>query len=60
MYFPDLPNPHALAALAMTVLALILFTREKIPLESTSLFVLVTLFLPRGVTGLLRRKEATA
>jgi urea transport system permease protein len=24
------------------------------------LFVLVTLFLPRGVTGLLRRKEATA
>jgi di/tricarboxylate transporter len=49
MYFPDLPNPHALAALAMTVLALILFTREKIPLESSSLFVLVALIIGFGV-----------
>jgi di/tricarboxylate transporter len=49
MYFPDVPNPHAIAALALTVLALVLFTREKIPLESTSLFVLVTLIIGFGL-----------
>jgi di/tricarboxylate transporter len=49
MYFPDLPNPHAIAALVLTVLALILFTREKIPLESTSLFVLVALIVGFGL-----------
>ncbi len=43
MSFPALPNEHALAVLLMTVLALYLFTRERIPLESSSLFVLVTL-----------------
>jgi di/tricarboxylate transporter len=43
MNFPALPNEHALAMLLMTVLALYLFTREKIPLESSSLFVLVAL-----------------
>ncbi len=34
------PNEHALAVLALTLLALFLFTRERIPLESSSLFVL--------------------
>ena len=43
MDFPVIPNPHALAVLLLTVLALILFTREKIALESSSLFVLVVL-----------------
>ena len=43
MAFPDVPNIHALAVLLLTVLALFLFTREKIPLESSSLFVLVVL-----------------
>ena len=43
MVFPEIPNPHALAVLLLTVLALILFTREKIALESSSLFVLVVL-----------------
>ena len=43
MVFPEFPNPHALAVLLLTVLALILFTREKIALESSSLFVLVVL-----------------
>ncbi len=38
-----LPDPHAIAVLLLTMLALFLFTREKIPLESTSLFVLVVL-----------------
>jgi len=36
-------NPHAIAVLGLTVLALILFTRDKIPLETSSLVVLVSL-----------------
>lgn len=40
-----MPSPHAIAVMALTVLALILFTREKIPLETSSLFVLVALTL---------------
>ncbi|MDY6990875.1 MAG: SLC13 family permease [Thermodesulfobacteriota bacterium] len=36
-------NAHALAVLCLTVLALILFTREKIPLESSSFLVLIGL-----------------
>ncbi|KAA9133086.1 SLC13 family permease [Marinihelvus fidelis] len=43
MNFPAMPNDHALAVLLLTGLALFLFTREKIPLESSSLFVLVAL-----------------
>ncbi len=43
--FPALPNDHALAVLLLTGLALFLFTREKIPLESSSLFVLVSLVI---------------
>lgn len=43
MGFPVLPNDHALAVLLMTVLALYLFTREKLPLETSSLFVLIAL-----------------
>ncbi len=45
MAFPDIPNVHALAVLLLTVLALFLFTRERIPLESSSLFVLVVLII---------------
>ncbi|MEX2365413.1 MAG: SLC13 family permease, partial [Pseudohongiellaceae bacterium] len=36
-------NPHALAVLFLTVLALFLFTRNKLPLETSSLFILVAL-----------------
>ena len=46
MPFPALPNDHALAMLLMTVVALFLFTRERIPLQSSSLFVLVSLVTP--------------
>ena len=35
------PNAHATAVLLLTALALVLFTREKIPLESSSLFILM-------------------
>ncbi len=43
MSFPSPPNVHALAVLALTVLALVLFTRERIPLESSSFLVLISL-----------------
>jgi di/tricarboxylate transporter len=38
-----LPNFHALAVMVLIVVALVLFAREEIPLETTSLVVLVTL-----------------
>ncbi|HYQ73101.1 MAG TPA: SLC13 family permease [Gammaproteobacteria bacterium] len=40
---PPLPDQHALAVLALTAIALFLFTRERIPLETSSLIVLVLL-----------------
>jgi di/tricarboxylate transporter len=41
--WPPLPDTHALTVLALTVLALFLFTRERIPLETSSLLILVAL-----------------
>jgi len=38
-----LPNMHAIAVMIMIVVALILFTRDNIPLETTSLVVLVVM-----------------
>jgi di/tricarboxylate transporter len=38
-----LPNSHALAVMILIFVALILFTRESIPLQTTSLLVLVAL-----------------
>lgn len=43
--FPPLPGTHAIAALILTVVALVLFTRDRIPLESSSLFVVILLVL---------------
>lgn len=43
MPFPSAPDPHAIAILLLTVLALILFTRERIPLETSSLLVIAIL-----------------
>lgn len=43
MNFPFPPNFHALAVMVLTVIALILFTREKLPIESSSLIVLISL-----------------
>lgn len=40
---PEAPDTHAIAVLFLTVLALFLFTRERIPLETSSLFILVIL-----------------
>ncbi len=43
MNLPLPPNGHALAVLVLTAIALFLFSREKIALESSSLLVLVAL-----------------
>jgi len=40
---PDAPSIHAVASLILTAVALLLFTRERIPLETSSLLVLVLL-----------------
>ena len=36
-------DPHAVAVMVLIVVALALFTRDWIPLETTSLFILITL-----------------
>jgi len=36
-------NSHSIAVMLLTILALFLFTREKIPLETASLFIIVVL-----------------
>jgi di/tricarboxylate transporter len=41
--FPPPPNAHALAVMFLTVIALILFTRDRIPLESSSFVILIAL-----------------
>lgn len=43
MAFPAPPNVHAAAVLGLTLLALFLFTRKRVPLETSSLLVLVAL-----------------
>ncbi|MBT8124737.1 MAG: SLC13 family permease, partial [Gammaproteobacteria bacterium] len=43
MPFPASPDPHAISILVLTVIALILFTRENIPLETSSLLVIAIL-----------------
>ncbi|MBT4543820.1 MAG: SLC13 family permease [Alphaproteobacteria bacterium] len=43
MNFPPLPDAHGLAVLILIVIALILFTRDSIALETSSLAVLVLL-----------------
>jgi len=40
-----LPEPHAIAVILLTGVTLFLFARERIPLETTSFLVLVTLVL---------------
>ncbi len=45
MNIPDIPNNHALAMLLITVIALYFFRRDDIPLETSSLSVLVILCL---------------
>lgn len=42
---PDIPNYHALAMLIMTVIALYLFRRDDIPLETSSLAVIAIMAL---------------
>ncbi|MFW5498571.1 MULTISPECIES: SLC13 family permease [unclassified Maridesulfovibrio] len=43
MNIPPLPNLHALAVLALTAVALLLFSKKKIPLETSSLLIFLIL-----------------
>ena len=60
MLQPISPDAHGIAVLFLTVLALFLFTRDRIPLESSSLAILIVLvagfelfpYQPDGVTKL--------
>ncbi len=40
---PPLPDPHGIATLLLTAVALYLFTRDRIPLETSSLVILTTI-----------------
>lgn len=42
---PPAPDPHALLAIALALIAIFLYTREKIPLESSSLLILLVLLV---------------
>ncbi|NNF51651.1 MAG: TRAP transporter large permease subunit [Gammaproteobacteria bacterium] len=42
---PALPDPHGLAALALTAFAFFLFTRDRVPIETSSLLILIALIL---------------
>ena len=39
----QLPDPHAIAVMALTVVALYLFSRERLPIETSSLVVIALL-----------------
>jgi len=45
MNFPPLPDPHAIAVMALTLVALVLFMQEKIRLETSSMVVIAALTL---------------
>ncbi|MEM1435701.1 MAG: SLC13 family permease [Pseudomonadota bacterium] len=47
--FPAAPEPHAIAVMALTVIALYLFTRDELPLELSSLMLLGLLVLGFGL-----------
>lgn len=40
---PALPDPHALAVMALTLFALVLFAQDRIALETSSLLIFITL-----------------
>ena len=42
---PNLPDPHALVVILLTCLAMFLFTKDRIPLETTGLGVVLLLVL---------------
>jgi len=43
MLMPEIPNYHAIAVMILTVIALWLFRKDKLPLETSSLVILVIL-----------------
>jgi di/tricarboxylate transporter len=63
---PALPDPHALAIMALTLLALVLFAQDRIALETSSLIVFITLvagfqiFPYHGAAGTVRPSDLFA
>jgi len=63
---PALPDPHAIAIMALTLFALVLFAQDRIALETSSLIVFITLvagfqvFPYENETGPLRASELFA
>jgi di/tricarboxylate transporter len=63
---PPLPDPHALAIMALTVFALVLFAQDRIALETSSLLVFIALvagfqiFPYQSETGLVRPRDLFA
>jgi di/tricarboxylate transporter len=56
MAFPPIPDPHAIAVMVLTLVALLLFMRGAIPLETSSMIVIAALTLgfelfPYGADG---------
>lgn len=47
--FPAIPNQHAVFVLVLAVVALLVFSNERIALETAALFVLVTLVVYFGI-----------
>lgn len=40
---PALPDPHAIAIMALTLIALVLFAQDRVPLETSSLLIFIVL-----------------
>jgi di/tricarboxylate transporter len=40
---PTVPDAHGIAVLLLIIVALVLFTRDRLPLEASSLIILITL-----------------
>jgi di/tricarboxylate transporter len=63
---PALPDPHALAIMALTLFALVLFAQDRIALETSSLIVFITLvagfqiFPYHGAAGTVRPSDLFA
>jgi di/tricarboxylate transporter len=63
---PELPDPHALAVMGLTLAALVLFAQDRIALETSSLLVFITLvagfqiFPYESADGLLRSSDLFA
>jgi di/tricarboxylate transporter len=42
---PALPDPHAIAVIALTLIALVVFAQDRVPLETSSLLIFIVLIV---------------